>query len=103
MDSQEIEVAGWQPSDMDAGDSPVGIKSQIVDTLETLQDNIQTLAETVHQSLQAHQPDEWSLELNIGFKGKTSPIPVILSGEASGAIKVTAKWKKASGEKTSER
>jgi len=31
------------------------------------------------------------LELNIGFKGKANPVPVILSSE-SNAIKVTAKW-----------
>ena len=97
MESAEIAVQGWKPSDMDDSDSPVGIKDQIVDTLQTLQDNIKTLAETVHESLKLQQPDEWSLELNIGFKGTTSPIPVILSGEASGAIKVTAKWKKPAG------
>ncbi|GEM_PF-3484939 len=34
---------------------------------------------------------EWTLELNIGFKGKANPVPVILSSE-SNAIKVTAKW-----------
>ncbi|MCI0653192.1 MAG: hypothetical protein L0Y39_01755 [Methylococcaceae bacterium] len=59
-----------------------------------MQRNIKALAETVHASFQANQPEEWSLESNIGFKGKTSPIPVILSGEASGAIKVTATWRK---------
>ncbi|MCP4134935.1 MAG: hypothetical protein GY754_28430, partial [bacterium] len=35
---------------------------------------------------------EWTLELNIGFKGKANPVPVILSGESNAAIKVTAKW-----------
>jgi hypothetical protein len=65
-----------------------------IDALKSLQRNIETLANTVYDSFQTHQPEEWSLEINIGFKGKTSPIPVILSGEASGAIKVTAKWKK---------
>ena len=65
-----------------------------IDALKALQQNIKTLSETVHKSFEANQPEEWTLEINIGFKGNVSPIPVILSGEASGAIKVTATWKK---------
>ncbi len=83
----------WKPAGPEHA-SPTGPVQDTIDALLSLQQNIKTLAETVHASFQAHQPEEWSLELNIGFKGKTSPIPVILSGEASGAIKVTAKWKK---------
>ncbi len=52
------------------------------------------MAQTVQEGLREYQPDEWTLEINMGFKGKASPIPVILSGEAQGGIKVTAKWKK---------
>jgi hypothetical protein len=79
------------PEDAEA----VGFKEDVADAIEALQDNIRELAESVHASLQSRQPDEWTLEMNIGFKGTTRPIPVILSGEASGGIKVTAKWKKA--------
>ena len=82
------------PSDRPEGAEAIGFKDDVIDAMEALKDNIQVLAETVYDSLQARQPEEWSLEVNIGFKGKTSPIPVILSGEASGSIKVTAKWKK---------
>lgn len=83
----------WQPTGPEHA-SPTGPVEDAIDALKCLEQNIKTLAETVRASFQAHQPEEWSLELNIGFKGKTSPIPVILSGEASGGIKVTAKWKK---------
>jgi len=74
--------------------SDCGPVDDAIDALKALQQNIKTLAQTVHKSFEANQPEEWSLEINIGFKGKISPIPVILSGEASSAIKVTAKWKK---------
>lgn len=84
---------GWQPPLPD-GASPCGPVDDAIDALKSLQQSIKTLAETMHESFQTHQPEEWSLELNIGFKGKANPIPVILSGEASGAIKVTATWKK---------
>jgi hypothetical protein len=83
----------WQPN-LPANASPTGPVEDAIDAMKSLQQNIKTIAETVHASFQAHQPEEWTLELNIGFKGKASPIPVILSGEASGAIKVTAKWLK---------
>lgn len=39
-------------------------------------------------------PDEWSVEVNIGFKGEAG-IPFITKGEANGAVKVSLKWKKA--------
>lgn len=86
--------SGWKPKDLPAGAEPVGFKEHVSDAMQALQDNIAGLTETVFESLKSHQPEEWTIELNIGFKGTTSPIPVILSGEASGAIKVTAKWKK---------
>ena len=51
------------------------------------------MAKTVNDGLQTLKPDEWSVELHYGFKGKAA-IPVILSGENQGGIKVTATWKK---------
>ena len=33
-------------------------------------------------------------EMNIGFKGKGTPIPFITSGEVNGGVKVSATWKK---------
>lgn len=83
----------WRPN-LPEHASPTGPVEDVVDAMKSLQQNIKTIAESVHASFHAHQPEEWTLELNIGFKGKASPIPVILSGEATGAIKVTAKWLK---------
>ena len=91
--SKDLNNGEWQPN-LPEHASPCGPIEDAIDAMKSLQQNIKTIAETVHASFQAHQPEEWTLELNIGFKGKASPIPVILSGEATGAIKVTAKWLK---------
>lgn len=58
-----------------------------------LQESILNMATTANDSLKKLAPDEWSIELHYGFKGKAA-IPVILSGENQGGIKVTAKWVK---------
>jgi hypothetical protein len=95
VDEAEVSVARTGgPRDLPEGAEAVGMRDRVVDTLQALQDNITTLAVAVHDSLKDNPPEEWALELNIGFKGNLTPIPVILNGEAQGGIKVTAKWKK---------
>jgi hypothetical protein len=54
---------------------------------------VKALCATMQSALKDAQPDEWTLELNLGFKGQAG-IPFISQGEANGAVKVTAKWKK---------
>ena len=58
-----------------------------------LKDTIAGAAKSARDSLGEMQPDEWSVELNIGFEsdGKTL-LSYIAKG--SGSLKVTAKWKK---------
>ncbi|MBI4792407.1 MAG: hypothetical protein HY789_06725 [Deltaproteobacteria bacterium] len=76
------------------GAEEVGAREMVRDTLQLLHDTLKPVAEAVHEAFLKAQPDEWGMELNIGFKGKTNPIPVIVSGEASVAIKIKATWKK---------
>lgn len=52
---------------------------------------VSALAATIQTALDQVQPAEWTLEINLGFKGKAG-IPFITEGEANGAVKVTAKW-----------
>jgi hypothetical protein len=33
------------------------------------------------------------MELSIGFKGEHQPVPVVVTGSATGSVKVTARWK----------
>lgn len=61
---------------------------------DLLRQNLTGVFETVAEAVKEKQPDEWGVEVSIGFKGKSNPIPVILSGEANAAIKVHAKWTK---------
>ena len=68
---------------------------EIQEAGEQVRSTISALASTVRQALQQAQPDEWSLEINLGFKGKAG-IPFITEGEANGAVKVIAKWRRGS-------
>jgi len=81
-------------SNLPTGAEPCGATEKVMDTLESLKGTLSSICDTVHDSMKANQPDEWGVELNIGFKGTVSPIPVIVSGESNVAIKVHAKWKK---------
>jgi hypothetical protein len=65
---------------------------------EQVRSTIGALSATVHEALSnkalsKNMPAEWSIEINIGFKGKAG-IPFVAEGEANGAVKVTAKWVK---------
>ena len=66
---------------------------KVVDTLESLKGTLRTVFSTIKDSIQENAPDEWGVELNIGFKGKVNPIPIIVGAESNVALKVHAKWK----------
>jgi len=66
---------------------------QLTDAGERIRATISALAATVRSALDIAKPAEWTLEINIGFKGKAG-IPFITEGEANGAVKVSAKWKR---------
>ena len=71
----------------------IGFKEDILDTAAILRSTIGSLASDIEQALDKTGPAEWSIELNIGFKGKTTPIPVLVRAEGDAAIKITATWK----------
>ncbi|MCI5223535.1 MAG: hypothetical protein D3924_12905 [Candidatus Electrothrix sp. AR4] len=88
-------------SNLPPGTEEIGFKDKakelgdkIKDVNEILRQSLSSIFETVAESVKEKQPDKWGVEVNIGFKGKTNPVPVILSGEANAAIKVHAKWTK---------
>jgi hypothetical protein len=74
------------------GAEEVSAVDKAVDTMKKLQGTLQAFFETIRDSVGINPPEEWGAELNIGFKGTVNPIPVIVSGESSVAIKVHAKW-----------
>jgi hypothetical protein len=72
---------------------PTAVKDKVIAAGDIVRDTIAALAETVHQGLATLEPDEWKLEVNLGFKGKTG-LPFVAEGEANGAVKVSATWKR---------
>lgn len=67
--------------------------SQLISAGEQVRNTITALAAVVHEALSKAKPDEWTLEINIGFNGKAG-IPFVVEGGANGVVKVSAKWKK---------
>lgn len=85
------------PSDIDdlpPGAEPTGFKDGFAFTMFLFRENIRNMAETVHEALKDMSPDEWGVEMNIGFKGTATPIPFIASGELESGVKVSVTWKK---------
>lgn len=67
--------------------------SELIDAGERIRSTISALAATIQKALVDARPSEWGVEITIGFKGKAG-IPFITEGEANGAVKVNAKWKR---------
>lgn len=88
----EAETSDYQ--DTPEGAKRVGFQKNIQESVASLRSSIQALASDVAEAFEKAAPDEWSLEFNIGFKGKATPIPVLLGGEAESALKITATWRK---------
>lgn len=82
------------PANLPAGAEPTGIADKLDDAMALMRNSIGAMARTVHASLAEHAPHEWAMEISIGFKGEAQPIPVIVTGSATGSVKVTAKWKR---------
>jgi len=76
------------------GTDLVSAVDDTIDALESLKTTIKAVINTAYEGLKDNAPTEWGLELNIAFKGKVSPVPVIVSGESEVAVKVHAKWVK---------
>jgi len=79
--------------DAPGGSTLVTSSTDIAENMVMLKDTISVVALQVKEAFIEHKPDEWAVEFNIGFKGKAG-IPFVASGEASSALKITAKWHK---------
>tara|TARA_B100000953_G_scaffold277113_1_gene251712 strand:+ start:2337 stop:2693 length:357 start_codon:yes stop_codon:yes gene_type:complete len=82
------------PEDLPPGAELTSSADKVVDTLESLKGTLGTVFSTIRDSIKENAPDEWGVELNIGFKGKVNPIPIIVGAESNVALKIHAKWKK---------
>jgi len=80
---------------MPVGAHPVGVGKELKASISLLKENLKSIANTVYDSFEENQPDEFSVEVNFGFAGEGA-IPFIASAEANAGIKVKATWKKGS-------
>ena len=92
-DDRKFEAQSYLPDDLPPGAEPTGVMESVHSVL-VLKGNLRGMAAIVHNSLKDLKPDEWTVEMNIGFKGSAAPIPFIATGEVEGGIKVSATWKK---------
>lgn len=87
-------LGGLRPDDRPEDGELVGFHGDALRTFDILKDSIGELTDAVSSAMRDKGPQEWSLAFSVGFKGKLSPIPVILSSEGNAALKITATWRK---------
>lgn len=92
-DEDIVPQQSYVPEDLPPGAEPTMTASEIINAMTIFQNNIEGIALMVRNSLEKIKPTEWSVEMNIGFKGKATPIPFIAKAEAEGGVKVTVTWK----------
>lgn len=84
------------------GARPAGVRAGIAASpqlaklgLDQLEQQLGSVSRTMVNAMKLAQPDSCTVEFSLGVKGG-SKIPIILSGEASAAFKVSLTWKKES-------
>ncbi len=87
------------PSDLPPGAEATGLFDDVIIGGKLLQETISGAAQATFDSLRELKPDEWSVELNIGFESTDKGIVSYL-GKGNGSLKVTAKWKKSDDKPT---
>lgn len=80
-------------ADLLDGAQETSATDKVRDIAMAISETIRSASAVVHQAFIKNPPAEWTLEINIGFKGTLQIIPVLLSSSSEGALKVTAKWK----------
>jgi Trypsin-co-occurring domain 1 len=80
------------------GSRPVGAHERLAGAIEGVSELIDAAAEIVGQALNRHSPAEFEVELNVGFTGKTQPIPFLVAAEADASLKITITWKRGNSE-----
>lgn len=87
------------PSDLPPGGEATGLFDDAIIGGKLLQETISGAAQATFDSLKELKPDEWAVELNIGFESTDKGIVSYL-GKGKGSLKVTAKWKKSDDKPT---
>ncbi len=61
------------------------------DLADRIRDLVAVVTAPVQAAFEGSGAAEWTLEVNVGFKGETG-LPFVAKGEANAAVKVSAKW-----------
>ena len=69
------------------------VASELADAASRIRTLVGAVVGPVEAAMQSISAEEWTVELSLGFKGGTG-IPFVVNGEANGALKVSAKWKR---------
>lgn len=85
-----------RPNDLlDDDAAPVGPMSDYFkDKVSSVADTLEAVVGAIDKGISKISPDEWSIEVNIGFEGEHN-IPFLAKSSVNGGVKVNAKWKKA--------
>jgi hypothetical protein len=98
---ERIDTSGSTPLDrLDDGATAISggttSLSKVIDLdADELSRDLETVTHAVTNAMGHATVDAWAVELSIGFKAGVK-VPVLMSGEANAAIKVTLSWKKPS-------
>lgn len=106
MATREILIDGVQlVVEVDSADLPGargmvergGERGVVADKVRDIGQDMRSLLAVVirpiREALDATQPEQWSIELSLGFKGEAG-VPCLTKGEANGAVKISAMWKR---------
>lgn len=80
-------------SDLPDGAEPIGVIDDVLDSMELLREQISSVALAVKDGFKENIPDEFSVEVGVGFAGEGA-IPFIVSAKSNASIKIKATWKK---------
>lgn len=101
IEVEEIEVAtegvgadaGKRPADLRSSATPTGVGDILRDKVASVGETLEAIVGTIGRGIDKVSPDEWSVEVTIGFAGEKN-IPFVAKGSVNGGVKVNAKWKK---------
>ena len=69
-DEVDVMVNAQKGVDQVPGSELTSSTQDLVDSMLMLKENIGVIATQTKEALKEHQPDEWSVKLQVGFKGK---------------------------------
>ena len=72
----------------------IGAEDRLRDALAGLKGMLDTTATLASEAISKHAPAAIEIELNVGFTGKTSPVPFLVGAEAEASMKIKVTWKR---------